>query len=69
MVEGKVVARIPWIGYFGVWLNDALGVEGYYMIGPVTLILLLLFLYVEFAANLIGQRAAVVGQKLQPEKR
>ncbi len=54
MVEGKVVARIPWIGSAGVWLNNALGVEGYYMIVPVTLILLWLFLFIKFSASLIG---------------
>ena len=65
LVVGKVVMRVPWIGYFAIFMHDVLGVNNSFiaLVVPIIIILIILYIIIEFGAPLLNRKPSTVKQK------
>ena len=70
LVVGKVVMRVPWVGYFAIFSHDVLGVNNSFLafVLPIIVILIILYIISEFVAPLLNRKPPAVEQKTTAEQ-
>ncbi len=63
LIVGKVVMRVPWVGYIAIFMHDNLGINNEFIIIPIIIILATLLIIVEFAEPLLRRKNKTVEQK------
>ncbi len=56
LVVGKVIMRIPWVGWIAIFMHDILGVNNSFIGIPIIIILIVLLLIIEFVLPLIKKK-------------
>jgi hypothetical protein len=67
LVVGKVIMRIPWIGWVAIFMHDALGVNNSYIAIPIVILLIFLLIIVEFVVPLSKRKSTVQQRNSTPQ--
>jgi signal peptidase I len=62
LIYGKVVMRIPWVGYIAIFMKDVLGSNSSLIGIPVIAILIILLIIIEFVVPLLRRKEAQTDQ-------
>ena len=66
MVVGKVIMRIPWIGWVAIFMHDVLGVNNALIGIPIIIFLIIVLVIVEFVIPILKSRGAQANQQTEP---
>jgi signal peptidase I len=62
-IEGKVIMRIPWVGYIALFMKSGLGSNSSIIVIPIIVVLIILLIVIEFVVPLLRRKKVVVEQK------
>ena len=68
LIYGKVVMRIPWVGYIAIFMKDVLGSNSSLIGIPVIAILIILLIIIEFVLPLLRRKKPIGEQKTTTEQ-
>jgi signal peptidase I len=68
LVVGKVIMRIPWVGYIAIFMKDVLGSNSAIIGIPIIAILIILLVVIEFVVPLLRRKKPIVEQKTTTEQ-
>ncbi len=68
LVLGKVVMRIPWVGYIAIFMKDVLGSNSSLIGIPLIATLIILLVIIEFVVPLLRRKKPIVEQKTTAEQ-
>jgi hypothetical protein len=71
LVVGKVVMRVPWVGYFAIYMHDVFGVNNSFLalVLPIIVIIIILYIIIKLVAPMLNRKPPTVEQKTTAEQK